>query len=198
MDIVIATRNLHKVREFREMFKALPTIDVLSLHDFPHYQLPDIELPTFEESANTKAMHAAQALQKSVIADDSGLVVPALGGAPGPSSKYYAGVGASDRDNCRKVLSELQGKDDLQRSAYLTCTLAFADVSGIKKTVSGICEGEIIDEERGRQGYGYDTIFRKHDYDKTFAELDDGIRVRISHRRKAFDKLMLHLETLCR
>lgn len=198
MEIVIATRNLHKVREFREMMKTLPSMDVLSLHDFPNYQLPNIQRATFEESATEKALHAATALNRLVLADDSGLVIPALGGAPGPSSKTYAGEEATDRENCQKVLKELSGKSDLDRAAYLVCTLACADADGIKKTVTSVCEGEVIEEERGRFGYGYDPIFRKHDYDKTFSELDESIRIRISHRRKAFEKLVIFLETVCR
>jgi XTP/dITP diphosphohydrolase len=198
MELVLATRNLHKVREFREMIKSLRFIDVLSLHDFPQYQLPNIQRDCFEEGAKEKALHAAQALQRYVLADDSGLVIPALGGAPGAASKAYAGEEATDRENCQKVLREMKDKVDLERAAFLTCTLAFADASGIKKTVTGICEGEVIEEERGRFGYGYDTIFRKHDYEKTFSELEENIRIRISHRRKAFDKLALYLESLCR
>lgn len=198
MEIVIATRNMHKVREFREMLKVLPSVDVLSLHDFPHYQLPSFQLGSFEECAVAKATHAATALQRFILADDSGLVIPTLGGAPGPASRTYAGVDATDSDNCKKVLQQLVDKTDLDRAAYLTCTLAFADAEGVKKTVTGTCEGEITEAEHGRQGYGYDAIFRKHDYDRTFSELDENIRVRISHRRKALDKLVIYIESLCR
>ncbi len=197
MEIVIATRNVHKVREFREMLRGVPAIDVLSLRDFPHYELPHTQLATFEENALAKAVHAAEALQCWVLADDSGLVIPSLGGAPGTQSRAYAGHEATDKENCQKVLQQLDGKTDLQRSAYLFCALAFCDASGIRKTVSGTCEGEIAEQQRGSHGYGYDAIFRKHDYDKTFSELDENIRNRISHRRKAFDKLALYLESVC-
>lgn len=198
MEIVIATRNLHKMREFREMLKALPTVDVLSLHDFPHYSLPNFKLETFEERAAAKATHAAKELKRVVIGDDSGLVIPTLGGAPGSLSSTYAGEAATDGENCRKVLHELGGKVDLDRAAYMVCSLTLADADGIKKSVTGTVEGEIIEESRGRNGTGYDSIFRKLDYDKTFSELDENIRVRISHRRKAFEKLVLYLETVCR
>lgn len=194
MEIVIATRNIHKMREFREMVKSFPAIDLLSLHDFPDYQLPEFEKETFEENARQKALHATTALQKPVIADDSGLVIPFLGGAPGVASKNFAGREATDQENCQKVLTLLKDRHDLERAAYLICTLAYAD-SHMKKIVSGSCEGEIVEREKGHFGYGYDAIFRKYDYDKTFSELSENIRVRISHRRKAFDKLILHLQT---
>jgi XTP/dITP diphosphohydrolase len=90
----------------------------------------------------------------------------------------------------------LQGKSDLERSAYLECALALAHDQKVQKCVTGICEGIIVEKEKGRNGFGYDAIFRKHDYDKTFAELDEAVKIRVSDRRKAFEKLALYLETL--
>lgn len=198
MEIVLATENLHKVREFREMLRNLPGWDVLSLRDFPEYTLPSPpEGSSFEESASFKAKHAAHTLHRWVLADDSGLVVPALGGAPGTQSRTYAGEDATDRENMEKLLQELNGKQDLDRSAYLQCCLALADSSGVQKAVTGYCEGEIVEQPRGSNGFGYDALFRKYDYDKTLAELDENIKIRISHRRKAFDKILLFLETVC-
>ncbi len=197
MEIIIATRNLHKVREYREMFRSLRHVDVLSLLDFPSYDPPNFEGVTFEERANAKAAHAGHALQKWVIGDESGLVVPALDGAPGLASRGYAGPASTDRENCLKVLKDLQGKTDIARAAVYICCLALADGNGVKKTVSGACEGEVTDTERGNHGCGYDSIFRKHDYDKTFSEIEEHVKIRISPRRKALDKLNLYLESAC-
>lgn len=194
MELVIATHNLHKVREIREMFKNLKRIDVRSLVDFPGYQLPEETGTTFKENAEIKAAHAAKALQKWVLADDSGLIVPSLDGRPGVYSKRYAGEDSTDAENRKKLLDELSSATDIQRSAYFECCLALASPEGIKKTVKGIVEGMIVDSEKGRNGFGYDSIFMKNDYDKTFGELDEQTKNRISHRRKAFDKLIITLE----
>ena len=110
MDIVIASTNLHKIREFREMLKIYVHLDVLSLHNFPHYKPPEEKGKTFKENATLKALHAASALNKIVLADDSGLVVPSLGGAPGINSRRYAGDDATDTENRQKLLAELQNE----------------------------------------------------------------------------------------
>jgi len=196
MELVLATHNLHKVREIREMLKGLKHIDVLSLLNFPDYELPEETGTTFEENAGLKADHAAKALSHWVLADDSGLVVPTLEGKPGVYSKRYAGDDATDAENRKKLLSELENMQDLQRSAYFECCLVLASPEGIQKSVHGTVEGTIIDEEKGRNGFGYDAIFLKNDYDKTFGELDEQTKNRISHRRKAFDKLITALEGL--
>jgi len=195
MEIVIASTNLHKVREFREMLKSLKGLDVLSLHHFPSYVQPPETGATFKENAILKAVHAAAELNKWVLADDSGLVVPSLGGAPGVYSQRYAGEEATDAENRQKLLSALESKQDLDRSAYFECCLALANPSGLVKCVTGICEGTLLKEERGRHGFGYDSLFVKNDYDKTFAELDEATKNRISHRRKALEKLSATLET---
>lgn len=196
MEIVIASRNVHKIREFREMFKSLKNIDILSLHNFPDYTSPEETGKTFKENALFKARHAATHLKKWVMADDSGLVVPLLNGAPGVLSSRYAGKDATDFDNRAKLLNGMEKLNDLERSAYFECCLALCGPDGTEKTVKGICEGHIVMEERGRNGFGYDPLFIKHDYDKTFAELDESIKNRISHRNKAFEKLSIFFETL--
>lgn len=196
MEIVLATSNSHKIREFKDMFKHFPHLELLSLHQFPHYQLPEEVGKTFQENAILKAEHAAKALNKWVLADDSGLVVPALKGEPGVFSSRYAGLDATDADNRKKLLKNMQHLEDLARSAYFECCLAIASPEGLKKCVIGNCEGYILEHERGRNGFGYDALFIKHDYDKTFAELDEGTKNRISHRRKAFERLTLFLENL--
>jgi XTP/dITP diphosphohydrolase len=196
MELVLATHNLHKVREIREMLKHLKNLDLYSLLNFPEYELPEETGETFEENARLKAEHAAAALNQWVLADDSGLVVPSLKGSPGIYSKRYAGEDATDGDNRQKILKEMEGMEDLQRSAYFECCIVLATPDGVKKTATGTIEGTITEKEKGRNGFGYDAIFLKNDYDKTFAELDEQTKNRISHRRKAIDKLITFLEGL--
>ncbi len=196
MEVVLASNNLHKMREFRDMFKPLSHVELLSLHLFPDYQSPEETGNTFRENAILKAEHAAKHLNMWAIADDSGLVVPALSGAPGVKSRRYAGTHASDLENCQKLLNALENTEGLSRCAYFECCIAIASPDGLKKCVEGICEGHIIKEPKGRHGFGYDPLFIKNDYEKTFAELDEAIKNRISHRRKAFDRILNFLETL--
>lgn len=196
MELVIASRNMHKIREFRSMLKGLKNCDLLSLIDFPDYNPPEETGATFEENAVLKAVHAATHLQRWVIADDSGLVVPALNGAPGVYSRRYAGEEATDRDNRLKLLRQMAHLEEGLRQGYFECWIALAGPQGLKKCVRGVVEGSIIHQERGRQGFGYDPLFIKFEYGKTFAELDEEIKNRVSHRRKALDKLLPTLETL--
>lgn len=198
MELVIASTNLHKIREFRELLKHIKGLDVLSLLNFPNYlPLPE-NLPSFKENAIRKAEYAAKTLDKWVLADDSGLVVPKLNGAPGVFSRRYAGEDATDAENRKKLLDAMMHLDDIHRSAYYECCLVLAGPDGMKKCTTGTCEGYIIKEEKGRNGFGYDSLFVKGDYDKTFAELDESTKNRISHRYKAFEKLAPHLESFSR
>lgn len=196
MEIILASTNLHKVREFKEMFKLMPRHELISLRWFPDYIPPEETELTFEGNAILKAVHAAKQLNRWVLADDSGLVVPALQGAPGVYSRRYAGPEASDEENRQKLLKDMKHLSEESRAAYYECALALASPEGLKKSVTGKCEGMIIHEPRGKNGFGYDPLFIKHDYDKTFAQLDDAVKGRISHRRKAFERLCLFLEAL--
>ncbi len=196
MKLVIASRNVHKIREIRSMLKGTLKCDLFSLIDFPNYTPPQESGTTFEENAILKAVHAASALNAWVIADDSGLTVPSLGGAPGLHSARYAGENATDKDNRKKLLKAMEPFNEENRDAYFECCIALASPDGLEKTVSGRCEGIITEDERGGQGFGYDSIFKKHEYSKTFAELEEEVKNRISHRRKAIDKMLLTLETL--
>ena len=170
--------------------------DLLTLIDFPNYIAPEEGSTSFEENAIVKALHAAKALNKHVIADDSGLVIPALEGAPGVISARYAGEGSTDKDNRKKLLKEMQGLDETSRQGYFECWIAIASPHGLIKSAKGISEGLITEIERGSKGFGYDPIFIKHEYNKTFAELDEETKNRISHRRKALDKLIPVLECI--
>jgi XTP/dITP diphosphohydrolase len=196
MQLVIASRNVHKIREFRAILKVLTQLDVLSLIDFPHYTPPPETGSTFEENAILKAVDAARTLNCWAIADDSGLVVPALQGAPGVFSRRYAGEHSTDKDNRIKLLEQMRVIEEPFRQAYFECWIALAGPEGLKKCVKGISEGTITNAERGSLGFGYDSIFVKHEYGKTFAELEEDIKNRISHRRKALDKLIPVLDAL--
>ncbi|MCB1080243.1 MAG: RdgB/HAM1 family non-canonical purine NTP pyrophosphatase [Simkaniaceae bacterium] len=198
MQIVIASSNLHKIREIRSILKPRLPFDYLSLLDFPSYQPPEETGSTFEENAFIKATHAASALKRWVIADDSGLVVPALKDRPGVHSRRFAGEHASDKENRQKLVQELDPISESERIGYYTCALALASPEGIQKQVQGLCEGSLILAPRGSQGFGYDPLFLKYDYNKTFAEMDEETKNKISHRRKALDKLFPFLEELLR
>ncbi|MES2122895.1 MAG: RdgB/HAM1 family non-canonical purine NTP pyrophosphatase [Chlamydiota bacterium] len=192
--LVIGSNNVHKIREFRSMLKGLVDFDLLSLIDFPGY-IPPLETGiSFEENAILKAEHAAKALGHWVLSDDSGLVVPALNGAPGIFSRRYAGEHATDKENRQKLLQQLQHVQEIHRQAYFECWIAIASPDGIKKTAKGVSEGLITEKERGSLGFGYDSIFVKHEYGKTFAELEEETKNRISHRRKAIEKILPFLE----
>lgn len=194
MDLVIASQNLHKVREFREMLKAFPWIDVRSLRDYPAYT-PEVQTGTsFKDNAIAKAIHAAKGCQTWVLADDCGIVIPSLGNPP----HFSSGDESDDAESRQAILRALQGRCEMDRSAYLECALAIANADGLKKYATGTCEGVVVDAQRGRNGFGYDAIFCKNDYDKTLAELDETVKMRVSDRRKAFEKLALFLETLAR
>ena len=195
MELVIASRNIHKIREFRAILKKLGSFDVLSLIDFPLYIPPPEGSDSFEENAIAKAVHAAHALNRWVLADDSGLVIPALNGAPGVLSRRYAGENATDKENRQKLLKEMSHLQDTCRQGYFQCWIALASPNGLKKTAKGVSEGMIIEQERGNFGFGYDAIFVKHEYSKTFAELEEETKNRISHRRKALDKILPILES---
>ena len=122
--------------------------------------------------------------------------MPAFKVIPVVKSRRYAGPDATDLENRQKLLQAMENLKDQERTAYFECCLALASPTGLKKCVEGICEGYIIQEPRGRHGFGYDPLFIKNDYEKTFAELDDAVKNRISHRRKAFERLLTFLETL--
>lgn len=196
IELVIASTNMHKIREFKAMLKPNGNFDLRSLLDFPEYTpLPETGT-TFEENAILKATHAASSLNRWVVADDSGLIVPSLGGQPGVYSARYAGNDATDLDNRKKLLEKMQHLLEEDRHAYFECCIALASPAGLKKCARGICEGSLAMNDKGNSGFGYDPLFVKHGYSKTFAELEETIKNRISHRRKALDKIVPSLESI--
>ncbi len=183
--IVLATRNEGKIREFRRILADFP-IEIKSLGDFG--PIPDVveDGETFEDNAVIKARHTARILGLPAIADDSGLEVAALGGAPGIKSARYAGEAADDRGKNLKLLNALEGIED--RKARFVCVLAIAVPRGPALIYEGICEGAIALEMKGGNGFGYDPVFYFPPLGKTFAELSADEKNRVSHRGKALSE----------
>ena len=152
---------------------------------------------TFAANARKKASETARALGQWVLADDSGLAVDALGGAPGVLSARYAGAHGDDEANNRKVLAALAGLPDSRRGAAFVCSLAVADPKGtIRLEADGVCRGRIIDAPRGANGFGYDPLFLIAEYHKTFGELGALAKHQLSHRSRAFARLRPALDQL--
>ena len=188
MKLVLATRNNSKVREISEMLEAQTELQLLSLHSYPAAPVVVEDGTTYEENAIKKASTLATYTGHLTIADDSGLEVDALDGAPGVHSARYGGENASDQDRITKLLDAIQGIPDDQRLGRFICVVAIAGPLSQPEVVRGVCEGHIIHTPRGETGFGYDPVFVPAGYDKTFAELGDEIKNRISHRARALDK----------
>ena len=185
MKLVIATRNAHKLGEIRAIFD-FRGLEVRSAFDFP--EIPDVveDGDTLEANAEKKATEIAKATGCWALADDSGLEVAALGGAPGVYSARYAGEQCSYSGNNEKLLRELAGKPD--RSAQFRTVIALSDPAGNVQTLEGVCPGVIIEELRGINGFGYDPLFVPEGCTETFAELSAEVKNRISHRARALRK----------
>lgn len=188
--IVVATRNRGKVKEISRLL-SLPQVDFYSIADFGD-KVPQVEevYDTYYENALLKAKTAAEALGLPAIADDSGLEVDALDGAPGVFSSRFAGKEGDDDKNIEKVLELLKDVPEEERAARFRCwVVAYFPEEKAILTAEGVCDGRIITEKRGSGGFGYDPIFVPDGYDKTFAEMDLAEKNRISHRAKAFKLL---------
>jgi len=192
--VVIATKNKGKAKDFEALFTPLG-FEVVTMFDVA----PDMEIEetgtTFEENAVLKAETLAKALNMIVIADDSGLVVDALDGAPGVYSARYAGD-HDDEANIVKVLENLAGVPEEKRTARFMCALAIEGPEMNTTTVFGTCEGIILEEKRGTNGFGYDPIFFVPEKDRAMAELTPEEKGAISHRGNAIRKLADALPTL--
>ena len=180
--LILATTNTNKVKEFQEMLKDFP-IEIRSLADFGPLPEAIEDGETFDDNAYKKAIHTAKILGFPAIADDSGLVVEALNGAPGVYSARYAGENATDKENIDKLLQDMQGIKN--RRAAFQCVLSIAVPSGPALTYEGRCEGTLLEERRGETGFGYDPIFYFEDLGKTFAECTMEEKNKVSHRGKA-------------
>lgn len=192
-EAIIATHNPGKVKEFKGILEPRG-YDVKSLAEIGFTEEIEETGHTFEENAILKAEAVAKAVNKMVIADDSGLSIDNLGGRPGVYSARYAGEQKDDQANINKVLSELKGIEKEQRTARFRCALAVSIPGEETKTVEGHVEGYIAEEPRGEYGFGYDPIFIVKDKDKTMAELTSDEKNKISHRADALKKLSKLLE----
>ncbi|MGG1105659.1 XTP/dITP diphosphatase [Bacillus subtilis] len=192
-EAIIATHNPGKVKEFKEILEPRG-YDVKSLAEIGFTEEIEETGHTFEENAILKAEAVVKAVNKMVIADDSGLSIDNLGGRPGVYSARYAGEQKDDQANIEKVLSELKGIEKEQRTARFRCALAVSIPGEETKTVEGHVEGYIAEEPRGEYGFGYDPIFIVKDKDKTMAELTSDEKNKISHRADALKKLSKLLE----
>jgi XTP/dITP diphosphohydrolase len=190
--LLVATGNKGKMNEIRQILAGF--VDHLyCLEDFPN--LPEVieDGLTFEENACKKALSAARATGIPSIADDSGLVVDVLGGLPGVHSARYAGTGASDAENNRKLLDEMAGLTAHQRTAYFYCAVALCIPDGRCRIFCGTLNGVLLNSPQGAGGFGYDPLFFIPEYGKTLAELGMEVKNGISHRGRALEKLRKYL-----
>lgn len=181
MELVLATRNQNKTREFRELLG--DNFLIIDLGCAPDVIMPEETGGTFAENACLKAVTISKQLGGLVIADDSGLEVDALNGAPGIFSARYAGRNATDQDNIDKLLGEL--RNAMQRSARFRCVIVAAQDGKQLGTFDGAVEGKILDLPRGENGFGYDPVFQPDGFEQTFAEMSAELKNKISHRAKA-------------
>jgi XTP/dITP diphosphohydrolase len=190
--LLLASSNPGKLLEYTAMAASHPVglaIDIALLPGCGQFPKFDESAPTFAENAAGKARHYSQFSQQPVFADDSGLVVPALGGAPGVHSARYAGPHASDAERIGKLLRELRTQSGADRSGRFVCVIALAERGQVLGVFSAAAEGEIPDQPRGEGGFGYDPVFYFPPLSKTFAEITGEEKNLYSHRGKAFRKL---------
>jgi len=189
MELVFATNNNHKLRELQEIlgnrFVLKSLADIGCSDDIPE------TCDTLEGNASQKAFYIYNKYKVNCFADDTGLEVEALGNAPGVISARYAGEQRNPVDNVNKLLGEL---DKIKNRNARFRTVISLVIEGEEQLFEGIVEGEIIDSPRGRQGFGYDPVFRPSGYERTFAEMDADEKNRISHRGRAVEKLVLFLK----
>ncbi len=198
MTICIATKNLGKIQEFKFLFNEfIPSageISLVGLNEFPSIKPTVEDGRTFLENARKKALLAAEHTGLLCIADDSGLEVDALNGAPGIFSARYAGPNATDDENMRKLLSALKNVHGDRRTARFACVIAVALPGDVLGLFEGYTHGLIAEKAAGNNGFGYDPLFVKQDYGKTFAQLPHDVKNRISHRARAFEKATAIIE----
>jgi XTP/dITP diphosphohydrolase len=184
--LTIATHNEGKKREYQLLLKEFP-IKIRALSDFQKALNLEEEGATFEEVARNKALTASRLLNIRALADDSGLMVEALGGAPGIRSARYAGSGATDHQNNLKLLTAMAGK--AQRNATFVCAIAIAKPTGQVVSYTGRCSGIITQKPIGTEGFGYDSLFYYPPLGRTFAQLSPDKKNKVSHRGQAMGKL---------
>jgi len=195
MTIVLATTNKKKIEEIKRMFDGFG-ISFLTLDSFP--DCPEVveDGKTFRANALKKAVAVSKFTGYPAVADDSGLEVEALGGAPGVFSARYAGDKAKDSDNVKKLLWEMRPSSGTGREARFVCCIAFATPEGKYKTFTGYVKGIIGGKQKGFNGFGYDPVFYPEGLDRTFAEMTDQEKDRLSHRGRAMRKFYRYLKGL--
>lgn len=193
-ELLIATRNAGKISELTRLLAGLP-LRLRDLSEFPQVREVEETGLTFAENAELKARLYSRQTGLWTLSDDSGLEVDALGGAPGVLSARYAGARATDAERNARLLAELDGTRDEARGARFVCVIAlFAPRAKDVELFSASCEGRIIREPRGTNGFGYDPLFVPQGYNQTFGELPDELKTRISHRARALAAARQHLD----
>ena len=194
MELVIATGNAGKLKEIRRLL-AGTGIEVLGMGDLEH--VPEIveDGATFAENARKKALTVAESCNRLTLADDSGLEVNALEGAPGVHSARYAGEQAGDADNNRKLLDALSGVPRERRKGAFRCVMALCEPQGTCNLFHGSIDGLLLDSPRGEGGFGYDPLFLVPEYGRTLAELPLDVKNRISHRGQALRQVVTFLQS---
>lgn len=193
--LYIASKNKHKTEELKAML-ASQDFEVHDLNDFAEYISPEETGTTFVENAKIKAQALQNFLVKKgitnayILADDSGLECDDLGGAPGVYSARFAGENATDQDNNKKLITDIQKLPHPTRQARYVCALAFLSPQNESKEIIGTCEGHIVFEPKGQHGFGYDPYFYVPEFEKTMAELSPETKNQISHRAQALQKLL--------
>ncbi|MBM4014049.1 MAG: RdgB/HAM1 family non-canonical purine NTP pyrophosphatase [Planctomycetes bacterium] len=194
MAIVLASRNPKKARELDRIVRdAGLDVRFLSLELYPDVPTAPEDEATFAGNARAKALWYARATDQLCLADDSGLEVDALGGAPGVHSARFAGAGASDAANRAHLLAGLKDVPAERRTARFRCALALADAEQVIFEAAGTAEGVILAAEQGAGGFGYDPLFRSTELGRTFAEVDSAEKDRVSHRGRALARLVAFL-----
>jgi XTP/dITP diphosphohydrolase len=190
-DLLVATGNSHKTAEIRAILGAGYVVSDLKAHP----ELPEVEETgsTFLENATLKAVEISKQVDGLILSDDSGLEVDALGGEPGVYSSRYAGEAGNDEANNKKLLHELQGKDN--RKARFRCVMVLAQDGEVLTSFDGAVEGRMLSELHGEGGFGYDPLFVPDGYDQTFSQLSEGIKNQLSHRAVAMQKVVAWLAT---
>jgi XTP/dITP diphosphohydrolase len=197
--LFLASSNAGKLAEYRVLATASApsvVVDLALLPDFDALPAFEEDAPTFAENAAGKALHYSRHRDGLVFADDSGLVVPALGGAPGVQSARYAGPQATNSQRIEKLLGEMRDKTGSGRAAYFVCAIALAERGRAMAIVTDRVDGEILEAPRGSGGFGYDPVFYFAALEKTFAELPAEEKNQRSHRGKAFRRLLAALSSM--
>lgn len=195
MTLILASRNAHKIEELQQIMQPLG-IELKSALDFPDLEEVIEDAPSLEGNALKKARYVAKATGLTALADDTGLEVNALNGAPGVFSARYAGEKATYEDNVNKLLEELAGLPPEKRTAQFRTVIALVNPdTNEERTFNGKCEGQILESPTGTKGFGYDPIFLPDGFDQSFAQMDASTKNQISHRGRAVQAFVDWLST---